>query len=51
VAVPTMIAGLYGMNFRNMPELEWSYGYPLVIAAMTAIDLYLFSRFRKAKWL
>jgi magnesium transporter len=51
VAVPTMIAGVYGMNFRQMPELEWMYGYPLVLGIMAALDGYLFYRFRKAKWL
>ncbi|MGH8679488.1 MAG: magnesium/cobalt transporter CorA [Burkholderiales bacterium] len=51
VAVPTMIAGIYGMNFQHMPELHWSMGYPLAMAAMVAIDVYLFYRFRKAKWL
>jgi magnesium transporter len=51
VAVPTMIAGIYGMNFRNMPELAWSLGYPVVIGVMAVIDGYLYYRFRKAKWL
>jgi magnesium transporter len=51
VAVPTMIAGIYGMNFDNMPELTWNLGYPLTVAVMVAIDGYLFYRFRKAKWL
>ncbi|MGH8767889.1 MAG: magnesium/cobalt transporter CorA [Burkholderiales bacterium] len=51
VAVPTMIAGIYGMNFDNMPELTWRLGYPLSVAVMVAIDGYLFYRFRKAKWL
>ena len=51
VAVPTMIAGIYGMNFANMPELGWSFGYPLSIAIMAAIDGYLFYLFRKAGWL
>jgi magnesium transporter len=51
VAVPTMIAGIYGMNFEHMPELKLTFGYPLAIASMVAIDLYLFSRFRKARWL
>ena len=51
VAVPTMIAGIYGMNFVNMPELSWRFGYPVSIAAMVAIDGYLFYRFRKAGWL
>ena len=51
VAVPTMIAGVYGMNFQHMPELGWIYGYPVAVAFMAAIDIYLFYRFRKAKWL
>jgi magnesium transporter len=51
VAVPTMIAGLYGMNFENMPELRWSLGYPVTLAIMALIDVYLFYRFRKAGWL
>jgi magnesium transporter len=51
VAVPTMIAGVYGMNFEHMPELKWTFGYPLSIALMLAIDGFLFTRFRKAGWL
>ncbi len=51
VAVPTMVAGVYGMNFANMPELQWSYGYPAALASMVLIDVYLVYRFRKAKWM
>jgi magnesium transporter len=51
VAVPTMIVGVYGMNFDYMPELRSPYGYPVTLAVMAAIDGYLFYRFRKAKWL
>jgi magnesium transporter len=51
VAVPTMIAGIYGMNFEHMPELGWEYGYWTVVAVMVAIDGWLFYRLRKAKWL
>ena len=51
VAVPTMIAGIYGMNFKNIPELSWTFGYPMAISIMVAIDTYLFYRFRKAGWL
>ncbi|HET9403977.1 MAG TPA: magnesium/cobalt transporter CorA [Burkholderiales bacterium] len=51
VAVPTMIAGVYGMNFKHMPELDWVWGYPFAVGLMVAIDAYLFWRFRKAKWL
>ncbi len=51
VAVPTMIAGVYGMNFEHMPELRWSHGYPVTLGLMAAIDIYLFWRFRRAGWL
>ena len=51
VAVPTMIVGIYGMNFDYMPELRSPYGYPAVLGVMAALDAYLFYRFRKAKWL
>ena len=51
VAIPTMIAGIYGMNFEHMPELQWPFGYPVALAVMAVIDLYLFFRFRKAGWL
>ena len=51
IAVPTLIAGIYGMNFQHMPEINSPFGYPLSLAAMAAIDVYMFSRFRKAKWI
>ncbi|HEX2827919.1 MAG TPA: magnesium/cobalt transporter CorA [Burkholderiales bacterium] len=51
VAVPTMIAGVYGMNFEFMPELHWTFGYPLAVGAMVAVDVYLFYRFRKVGWI
>ena len=51
VAVPTMIAGVYGKNFEHMPELRWTFGYPLSLAAMIGIDAFLFWRFRKAGWI
>jgi magnesium transporter len=50
-AVPTMIAGIYGMNFEHMPELHARFGYPVVIAAIVMIDTLLFRWFRKAKWI
>lgn len=50
VAVPTLIAGVYGMNFEVMPELQWRWGYPSAVAAMVLIDAYLVYRFRKAGW-
>src|SRR5437868_2877170 len=51
IAVPTAIAGIYGMNFDHMPELHWTFGYPLVIGAMTVICTLLFRRLRKSGWL
>ena len=51
IAVPTMIAGIYGMNFEHMPELGWKFGYAGALGVMTVIDVYLFYRLRKAKWL
>ncbi|MEM5373122.1 magnesium/cobalt transporter CorA [Paraburkholderia azotifigens] len=50
-AVPTMIAGIYGMNFEHMPELHSQYGYPIIITVIFVIDLLLFRWFRKAKWI
>lgn len=51
VAVPTMIGGIYGMNFEYMPELNWRFGYPLALLLMFGIDGFLFWRFRRAGWL
>lgn len=50
-AGPTMIAGIYGMNFEFMPELKWRFGYPLVIGVVTTLSTFLFFKFKKAKWL
>ena len=51
IAVPTLIVGIYGMNFDYMPELRWRYGYALIWGLMAAIDGYIFYRLRKARWL
>jgi magnesium transporter len=51
VAVPTMVAGVYGMNFKVMPELNWEYGYPLAVALMVGVDAFLWFKFRKTGWL
>ena len=51
VAVPTMIAGVYGMNFKHMPELDWEFGYPFAVWVMVLLDVILFWRFRKSGWL
>ena len=50
-AVPTMIAAIYGMNFEHMPELEWTFGYPLVLAVMATVCGSLFRAFKRAGWL
>ena len=51
VAVPTMIAGIYGMNFEHMPELSWAFGYPLVLGLMVCICFGLYRWFKKVGWL
>ena len=51
LAVPTAIAGIYGMNFDFMPELTWRYGYFAVLGAITAICALLFWRFKRIGWL
>ena len=51
VAVPTLIAGIYGMNFEVMPELHWAFGYPTAMLTMVGTCAYLYYRFRKAGWL
>jgi magnesium transporter len=51
VAVPTAIAGIYGMNFDNMPELKWGVGYPGVLLLMLIICTFLYYRFKRAGWL
>jgi magnesium transporter len=50
-AVATAFAGIWGMNFEHMPELHWKYGYPVALATMVGICLYLYRRFRKSGWL
>jgi magnesium transporter len=47
----TFIAGLYGMNFRFMPELEWHWGYPAVVVVMFAVGIFMLFYFRRKKWL
>jgi magnesium transporter len=50
-AVPTAIAGIYGMNFENMPELAWTWGYPAVLLLMVVICGFLYRTFRRNHWL
>jgi magnesium transporter len=49
--VPTLITGIYGMNFDFMPELHWSFGYPLALALMVSISVGLYAVFRHVRWL
>jgi magnesium transporter len=51
LAVPTAIAGIYGMNFQNMPETHMKYGYFVVLGIIIVICLWLYDRFRRAGWL
>ena len=51
LAVPTMIAGIYGMNFDHMPELDSRYGYPLILGLMALICTALYRGFRRSGWL
>jgi magnesium transporter len=50
-AVPTMVAGIYGMNFERMPELKWTWGYPAVVLLMTGTVFGLFRLFKRRGWL
>jgi len=51
LAVPTMIAGIYGMNFDDMPELHWRFGYPFVLVVILVACTLLYRRFKRAGWL
>jgi magnesium transporter len=51
LAVPTMLAGIYGMNFDYMPELHWEFGYPAVILVILTICGVLWRTFRRNRWL
>ncbi len=51
ISVPTMIAGIYGMNFDVMPELHWNFGYPMVIVSIGLICGLLYRNFRRNGWL
>ncbi|MEV5980308.1 magnesium and cobalt transport protein CorA [Streptomyces sp. NPDC052114] len=51
VAVPTMVCGMYGMNFDHMPELHWQFGYPLVMSVIATVCVALYRGFRRNGWL
>jgi magnesium transporter len=48
---PTLVASIYGMNFENMPELKWAYGYPLALGAMVLAAVIPYLYFRRKGWL
>jgi magnesium transporter len=50
-AVPTALAGIYGMNFEHMPELRWTWGYPAVLTLMFCVCFVLYRTFRRSNWL
>ena len=50
-AVPTLLAGVYGMNFQHMPELSWRFAYPVVLLVMVGICLVLYRGFKRSGWL
>jgi magnesium transporter len=50
-AVPTMIAGIYGMNFDHMPELHWLWSYPALILVLVMLELGLYRLFKRRGWL
>jgi magnesium transporter len=51
IGVPTMIAGIYRMNFSNMPELHWVWGYPLVLSLTIGSCVFLYILFKRSGWL
>ena len=51
LAVPTAVAGIYGMNFEHMPELKWAYGYHVVLGGIVTLCVLLYIRFRRVGWL
>jgi magnesium transporter len=51
LAIPTAVSAIYGMNFKHMPELGWTFGYPLVLGLILVACVILYTRFRRAGWL
>lgn len=51
MSVPTLVAGIYGMNFSHMPELDWTYGYPFTIGLTALICVALHHTFKRNGWL
>jgi magnesium transporter len=50
-AAPTLLAGVWGMNFEHMPELTWQFGYPLALGLMLAVCSFMFWGFKRSGWL
>ncbi|MER7899926.1 magnesium/cobalt transporter CorA [Streptomyces sp. NPDC096046] len=50
-AIPTMLAGIYGMNFEHMPELRWVWSYPALLVLMAALEVMIFRLFKRRGWL
>ncbi len=51
IGIPTMVAGIYGMNFKSMPELEWSLGYPIILTVTFGLCAILYFHFKRSGWL
>jgi magnesium transporter len=51
ILIPTLIAGIYGMNFNHMPELRWRYGYYYALGLMLLVGLILYRAFKRRDWL
>jgi magnesium transporter len=51
LAIPTAVAGIYGMNFQDMPELNWRYGYPATLLLIAVVCFVLYRGFRRNGWL
>jgi len=51
ILIPTLIAGIYGMNFRHMPELDWRLGYPFSLGVMAVSGFVLYRVFKRRDWL
>jgi len=51
IGIPTMVAGVYGMNFKHMPELDWKLGYPVIMILTVGICIALYIRFKRSGWL
>jgi magnesium transporter len=47
----TLIAGIYGMNFRTIPELDWAFGYPFALGLMLTLTIVLYTWFKRRDWL